>query len=96
MTGTSSTASIPTPSTAEPAAGSASNANAADPVRADRDARTSKVLAMHIFHREHAGRPIRVAWMLEELGEPYELTQMTREEGKGAEQEETLDPDPAG
>ncbi len=40
---------------------------------------------MHIFHREHAGRPIRVAWMLEELGEPYELTTMTREEGKGAE-----------
>ena len=39
---------------------------------------------MHIFHREHAGRPIRVAWMLEELGELYELTQMTREEGQGA------------
>src|ERR1019366_10807481 len=29
---------------------------------------------MRIFHREHAGRPVRVAWMLEELGEPYELT----------------------
>jgi glutathione S-transferase len=40
---------------------------------------------MRIFHREYAGRPIRVAWMLEELGEPYELTTMTWEEGKGAE-----------
>jgi glutathione S-transferase len=40
---------------------------------------------MRIFHREHAGRPIRVAWTLEELGEPYELTVMSREEGKGAE-----------
>lgn len=40
---------------------------------------------MRIFHREYAGRPIRVAWTLEELGEPYELTTMTREEGKGAE-----------
>lgn len=40
---------------------------------------------MRIFHREYAGRPIRVAWTLEELGEPYELTTMTREEGKGPE-----------
>jgi glutathione S-transferase len=40
---------------------------------------------MRIYHREHAGRPIRVAWMLEELGEPYEITMMTREEGKGEE-----------
>jgi glutathione S-transferase len=40
---------------------------------------------MHVFHREHAGRPIRVVWTLEELGEPYELTVMTREEGKGEE-----------
>jgi len=38
---------------------------------------------MRIYHREHAGRPIRVAWMLEELGEPYEITVMTREESKG-------------
>jgi glutathione S-transferase len=38
---------------------------------------------MRIYHREHAGRPIRVAWMLEELGEPYEITMMTREESKG-------------
>ncbi len=38
---------------------------------------------MRLYHREHAGRPIRVAWVLEELGEPYEVTTMTREEGKG-------------
>jgi Glutathione S-transferase, N-terminal domain len=38
---------------------------------------------MRVYHREHAGRPIRVAWMLEELGEPYEITMMTREESKG-------------
>jgi glutathione S-transferase len=40
---------------------------------------------MRLYHREHAGRPIRVAWMLEELGEPYEVTVMTREEGEGEE-----------
>jgi glutathione S-transferase len=40
---------------------------------------------MRVIHREHAGRPIRVAWTLEELGEPYELTTMTREESRGDE-----------
>jgi glutathione S-transferase len=40
---------------------------------------------MLLYHREHAGRPIRVAWMLEELGEPYEIAIMTREEGQGEE-----------
>ena len=40
---------------------------------------------MRLFHREHAGRPLRAAWVLEELGEPYELTVMTREEGRGEE-----------
>ncbi len=40
---------------------------------------------MRLYHREHAGRPIRVAWMLEELGEPYEVTTMTIEEGKSEE-----------
>ncbi|HMD57176.1 MAG TPA: glutathione S-transferase family protein [Solirubrobacteraceae bacterium] len=40
---------------------------------------------MRVIHREHAGRPIRVAWTLEELGEPYELTTMTREESRAAE-----------
>ncbi|HEV3048121.1 MAG TPA: glutathione S-transferase family protein [Solirubrobacteraceae bacterium] len=38
-----------------------------------------------LYHREHAGRPIRVAWVLEELGEPYEVTTMTREQGAGEE-----------
>jgi glutathione S-transferase len=37
---------------------------------------------MRLYHREHAGRPIRVAWVLEELGEPYEVTVITREESK--------------
>jgi glutathione S-transferase len=40
---------------------------------------------MRVYHRENAGRPLRVVWTLEELGEPYELTVMTREEGGGAE-----------
>lgn len=40
---------------------------------------------MRVLHREHAGRPIRVAWTLEELGEPYEITTMTREESRGEE-----------
>jgi glutathione S-transferase len=40
---------------------------------------------MRIYHRVHAGRPLRVAWILEELGEPYEVTTMTREEAKGEE-----------
>lgn len=42
-------------------------------------------LEMRVFHREHAGRPVRVAWVLEELGEPYEVTAMTREEGRTEE-----------
>jgi glutathione S-transferase len=29
---------------------------------------------MRVFHREHAGRPVRVVWTLQELDEPYELT----------------------
>ena len=40
---------------------------------------------MRLYHREHAGRPMRVAWTLEELGEPYEIVMITREEGKGEE-----------
>jgi len=40
---------------------------------------------LRVYHREHAGRPIRVAWMLEELGEPYEITMMTHEEGESDE-----------
>ncbi len=38
---------------------------------------------MRLYHREHAGRPIRVAWMLEELGEPYEIAMTTREGSEG-------------
>jgi glutathione S-transferase len=40
---------------------------------------------MRVFHREFAGRPIRVVWTLEELDEPYELSVMTQEEGRGEE-----------
>src|SRR5579862_136298 len=40
---------------------------------------------LHVFHREHAGRPRRVLWMLEEIGEPYELTIMDWEQGKSEE-----------
>ncbi|MGO9489423.1 MAG: glutathione S-transferase family protein [Solirubrobacteraceae bacterium] len=40
---------------------------------------------MRLYHREHAGRPVRAAWTLEELGQPYELVKMTTEEGGGAE-----------
>jgi glutathione S-transferase len=40
---------------------------------------------MRVIHREHAGRPIRVAWTLEELGEPYEITTMTREQSRSKE-----------
>jgi glutathione S-transferase len=40
---------------------------------------------MKVFHRERAGRPIRIIWTLEEAGAPYEMTVMTREEGRGQE-----------
>jgi glutathione S-transferase len=40
---------------------------------------------LRVYHRDHAGRPVRVAWLLEELGEPYEVTVITSEEGKGEE-----------
>ncbi len=40
---------------------------------------------LHVFHREHAGRPIRVLWLLEEIGEPYELTIMDWEQGSSEE-----------
>jgi glutathione S-transferase len=40
---------------------------------------------MRVFHREHAGRPLRIAWTLEELGQPYEITVMSREESGGDE-----------
>src|SRR5689334_5415763 len=40
---------------------------------------------MRVYHRDHAGRPIRAAWTLEEAGQPYEITKMSYEEGKGPE-----------
>lgn len=40
---------------------------------------------LKVFHREHAGRPLRPLWTLEELGVPYELTVMDWEEGSGEE-----------
>lgn len=40
---------------------------------------------MRVFHREKAGRPLRIIWTLEEVGEPYELTVMSREESSGEE-----------
>jgi glutathione S-transferase len=43
------------------------------------------VPTVRIYHREGAGRPARVAWIYEELGEPYDLVVMTKEEAKGEE-----------
>lgn len=40
---------------------------------------------MRIYHREHAGRPLRAAWALEETGQDYEVVRMTTDEGKGPE-----------
>ena len=40
---------------------------------------------MRIYHRDHAGRPIRAAWTLEEAGAPYEIVKMSYEVGKGEE-----------
>jgi glutathione S-transferase len=40
---------------------------------------------IRVFHRERAGRPLRIVWTLEELGEPYELVVMSREDGRGEE-----------
>jgi len=35
---------------------------------------------MRIYHRSHAGRPLRAAWTLEEIGHPYELVIVSKEE----------------
>jgi glutathione S-transferase len=40
---------------------------------------------VRVFHREYAGRPLRVVWTLEELGQSYDLEVMTYEEGRSAE-----------
>jgi glutathione S-transferase len=41
-----------------------------------------------VFHRKHAGRPLRIIWTLEEVGEPYELTILSPEESTGEEHRE--------
>jgi glutathione S-transferase len=38
-----------------------------------------------VFHRKHAGRPVRVVWVLEELGEPYEIVVVGGEDRGGEE-----------
>lgn len=43
---------------------------------------------MRLYHRTHAGRPIRVAWALEEAGADYEVVIMDPEEGKGPDHRE--------
>jgi glutathione S-transferase len=40
---------------------------------------------MRVYHREHAGRPIRAAWALEEAGQDYEIVKMTIDEGASDE-----------
>jgi glutathione S-transferase len=45
----------------------------------------SSLAMVRVFHREHAGRPVRVVWTLEELAQPYELRVMTFDEGCSAE-----------
>jgi glutathione S-transferase len=40
---------------------------------------------LHLFHREHAGRPRRVLWVLEEIGEQFDLTIMNWEQGGSEE-----------
>lgn len=40
---------------------------------------------MRVYHREGAGRPVRIAWVYEELGEPYDLVVMSRVQAKGEE-----------
>jgi len=40
---------------------------------------------LKVFHREHAGRPLRAVWTLEELGQPYELEVMNYEQGMSDE-----------
>ncbi len=37
---------------------------------------------MRVYHREYTGRPLRVLWTLEELGQDYELEVMTHEQGQ--------------
>jgi glutathione S-transferase len=38
-----------------------------------------------LYHRPHAGRPVRIAWALEETGADYEVVVLTPEEGRSPE-----------
>ena len=40
---------------------------------------------MRLYHRERAGRPIRVVWTLEELDAAYDLVTLTSDEAAGDE-----------
>lgn len=40
---------------------------------------------MRVYHRKRAGRPLRIIWTLEEVGEPYELIMIDSEEADGEE-----------
>jgi len=40
---------------------------------------------MRVYHREYTGRPLRVVWTLEELGQPYDFEVMTHEQGQSEE-----------
>jgi glutathione S-transferase len=40
---------------------------------------------VRVFHREYAGRPVRVVWTLEELAQPYELRVMTYDASRSQE-----------
>jgi glutathione S-transferase len=41
--------------------------------------------ALRVYHRDKAGRPIRVVWALEEVGADYELVTISPEEGRSPE-----------
>jgi glutathione S-transferase len=43
------------------------------------------VSPLRVYHRQGAGRPIRVVWTLEEVGADYELETISAEEAGGAE-----------
>ena len=40
---------------------------------------------MRVYYRPLSGRPVRVAWLLEEIGEPYEPARVTAEEAREPE-----------
>jgi len=40
---------------------------------------------MKLYYTPNTGRPVRVAWLLEEIGAPYEVVPVTREQRRGAE-----------